>query len=63
MDLVKFIEEQGFTCAVSVLPTSLVSLKTSLYTLPRMELDENFNKFKMMLCGLWGDIQPVIRRN
>jgi len=55
-EIVKFIKESGFTCAVSVLPGKLLSAKDSPYELGRIQAFEDFNKFKVALCGLLGDL-------
>jgi peptidoglycan/xylan/chitin deacetylase (PgdA/CDA1 family) len=61
-EISKFIQESGFTCAVSVLPSALISPKDSTYEMSRMGAIEHFNKFKVVFCGLWGDLQSMKRR-
>jgi len=60
-ELVKFIKESGFTCAVSVLPSKLISSRDDIYTLSRIGPGEDFNKFKVMFCGLWEDLQGILK--
>jgi peptidoglycan/xylan/chitin deacetylase (PgdA/CDA1 family) len=59
LELVEFIKESGFTCAVSVLPNRLLSPKDNLYKLGRIGGIEEFNKFKVMFSGLGGDLQSI----
>jgi peptidoglycan/xylan/chitin deacetylase (PgdA/CDA1 family) len=59
-EIVKLVQESGFTCAVSVSPNKLVSRKDSPYRLSRIAGLENFNKSKVMLCGLWGDLRGML---
>jgi peptidoglycan/xylan/chitin deacetylase (PgdA/CDA1 family) len=54
-ELVQFVRTVGFKCAVSVLPCTPVSRRDDIYSLPRIPVCEDFDKFKGMLCGLWGD--------
>jgi len=61
-EIAKFIQESGFSCAVSVLPGKLISSKDNPYELSRIGAIEDFNKFKVMFCGLWGDLQGMLRR-
>src|ERR1035437_3871237 len=61
-NLVKIIKESSFSCAVSVLPQKLIRTSDNIYTLGRISAMEDFEIFKVELCGLWGDIRPVIRR-
>jgi len=60
-ELVSFIKETGFTCAVSISPNKLISPKDRLYGLSRIAAIENSNKFKGMSCGLWGDLKSILR--
>lgn len=53
--LVQLVRTLGFKLAVSVLPCTLVSRRDDVYSLPRIPVCEDFDKFKVMLCGLWGD--------
>ncbi|MGA8849160.1 MAG: polysaccharide deacetylase family protein [Dehalococcoidia bacterium] len=61
--IVKLVQESGFTCAFSGSPNKLVSRKDSPYGLGRIGELENFNKSKVMLCGLWGDLQGILSRS
>jgi len=61
-ELAKFIKGSGFTCAVSVSPSKLVALKDNPYELSRIEPIEDSNKFKVMFCGLWGDLKNTLGR-
>jgi len=60
-EIVKFIKYCGFVCAVSGPIFEVSTFENSPYTLSRMEMVEDFNKFKVMFCGLWGDYRRVIR--
>lgn len=55
-EIVKLIRESGFTCAVSILPAKLISHKDSPYRLSRVGVLGDFSKFKVLFCGLWGDL-------
>lgn len=61
-ELVKFIGESGFVCAVSVLPGKLISSKDNIYQLSRIAPIEDFNKCMGKFSGLWGDLQDTILR-
>lgn len=62
-EIVKLVQENGLTCAVSVSPNKLVSRKDSPYGLGRIGGLENFSEFKVKLCGLWGDLQGILSRS
>lgn len=57
--LIEFLKESGFTCAVTTIPR-MVSLKTSSYQLGRIGLGGNFNTFKVALSGLYSDVKAVL---
>lgn len=59
-ELVKFVRESAFTCAVSISHNKLINPKERLYELSRIGATEDFNKLKVMLCGLWGDLQGTL---
>jgi len=59
-ELVKTVKENGFTCAVSVSPSKLITSKDSPYELSRIGAVEDLNKFKAKLCGLSGDLQGIL---
>jgi peptidoglycan/xylan/chitin deacetylase (PgdA/CDA1 family) len=61
-ELINHVKENGFACAVSVSPHKLVGIKDNLWALSRISASVDFKKFKVMLCGLWGDIQPKFNR-
>ena len=61
-ELVKFIKESGFTCAVSVLPGKLITCEDDPYKLSRITPIKDLNKFKAMLCGLGQDLQHRLNR-
>lgn len=63
LELVEFVKESGFACAVSVLPNKLISSKDNLYKLGRIGGCENFDKFKIISSGLWGDLQSMLSRD
>jgi len=58
-EIVKFVKESGFNCAVSVLQHKLISPDDSPYELSRVAMSEDFNAVKVMLSGLWGDICSI----
>ena len=63
-ELVEFVSNSGFTCAVSTKPGRLINTKDNPYELNRMcSLD--FNVLKIMLSGLWGDLHhlAIYRKN
>jgi peptidoglycan/xylan/chitin deacetylase (PgdA/CDA1 family) len=55
----KFIQDRGFSWAVAVLPNKLVSFKDNPYELRRLGIFEDFTGFKLMFCGLLGDLQSI----
>ncbi len=59
LELAKFVKQIGFSCAVSVSPYKLISRNDNIYTLSRIASTEDFNKFKVMIYGLWGDISNI----
>jgi len=59
--IVGLIKDNGFTCGVSTLPT-LVQLNDNILALGRIAAMEDFNKFKVELCGLLDDFQPLTKR-
>jgi peptidoglycan/xylan/chitin deacetylase (PgdA/CDA1 family) len=61
-EIVRLVQESGFTCAVSVSPSKLISHTDSPYELSRIAGLENFHKSKVLLCGLWGDLQGILSR-
>jgi len=60
--LINLVKESGFTCAVAVSPKKLIGMNDNLWALSRISASVDFNKFKVMLCGLWGDLQYVLNR-
>lgn len=61
-ELVEFIRESGFTYAVSAGTPRLISSKDNPYTLSRIGLGEDFHKSKVIISGLWGDLQGMLRQ-
>jgi len=61
-EIVKLAQESGCTCAVSLSPCKLISHTDSPYELSRIVGFENFHESKVMLCGLWGDLQGILGR-
>jgi peptidoglycan/xylan/chitin deacetylase (PgdA/CDA1 family) len=57
----KFIQDSGFSWAVTVSPNKLISSKDNPYELSRIGIFEDFTRFKFMFCGLLGDLQNVPR--
>lgn len=60
-ELVKFVKESGFTCAVTT-ASKLISPKADPYELSRIRASLDFNKFKTVLCGVYGDLKGTISR-
>jgi len=60
--IVDFIMESKFACAVSVSPQKLINSDANVYTLGRIGALQDFKMFKVELCGLWGDIKPIIKK-
>ena len=60
--VIEFVKESGFTCAVSVLPSKLITYKDDPYELSRITPIKDFNRFKAMLCGLGEDLQHRLSR-
>lgn len=61
LELAKFIRESGFSLAVSVSPSKLINLEDDIYALSRIGGDGDFNKFKVIFCGLWEDLQNILQ--
>jgi peptidoglycan/xylan/chitin deacetylase (PgdA/CDA1 family) len=61
-EIVRLVQESGFTSAVSVSPRKLINSTDSTYELSRIAGLENFSKSKVMLCGLWGDLSRLLSR-
>lgn len=61
-ELINHVKENGFVCAVSVYPHKLIGVKDNLWALNRISASVDFEKFKVMLCGLWGDLQSILNR-
>ena len=57
-DIMQIVQESGFSCAVALTPRKLISANNSPYNLPRMSVI-NFEKFKIMFSGLWGDLAKL----
>ena len=60
-EIVELIKKNGFTCAVAVSPNKLIGSKDSVYELSRIPMGEDFNKCKIIFCGLWGDLHDMAR--
>ncbi len=60
-EIVKLVKQAGFTCAVTV-SDKFVSIEDDPYKLNRIWVCEDPNKFKVMFCGLWGDLRSVLNR-
>ncbi|MDD5093328.1 MAG: polysaccharide deacetylase family protein [Dehalococcoidia bacterium] len=60
--LADFVKGCGFNCAVSVLPNKLISSKDDIFRLGRIPILEDSSKFKVMFCGLWGDLHSAMQR-
>jgi peptidoglycan/xylan/chitin deacetylase (PgdA/CDA1 family) len=59
----QFVRGSGFTSAVSVLPNDLINRRDDPYELSRISGDEDFNKFKVVFGGLWGDLHIIMGRS
>lgn len=60
-DIVGLVRKNGFSCAVATSPGKIISPKDNIYGLNRIQLAEDFNKSKAMVCGLWSDLRAVLR--
>lgn len=59
LQVTRCVKESGFACAVTTIPR-LTTCKHSPYELPRIEPGEDFNKFKLQLSGMWGDLHAML---
>jgi len=55
----KFVKENSFIQAFSV-SGKLISSRADPYELSRIEGIEDFNKFMIAFCGLWGDARKIL---
>jgi peptidoglycan/xylan/chitin deacetylase (PgdA/CDA1 family) len=62
-EIIDFIKENKFICSVSISPQKLVSLNDDLFALGRILANEDFNRLKMELCGLLGDVERLMRKD
>jgi len=62
LELVEFIKESGFSCAVSILPGKLIRYRDNPYKLSRIGGCDDFDKFKVVSSGLWGDLQNILNK-
>ena len=53
----KYIQESGFSWAVSTFPNKLLSSTDIPYELSRLSVPRDSSKFKVEFCGLWGDLR------
>jgi len=60
-EVAKAVEESGFTGAVTDEPR-WINPRTNLYGLGRIFPDGDFDKFKVVLSGLWGDLKVMLGR-
>lgn len=59
-NIIELVRKSGFNYAVSVHNENLISSKDNIYQLSRIFASEDFNKFKIKICGLWGDLLGCI---
>jgi peptidoglycan/xylan/chitin deacetylase (PgdA/CDA1 family) len=59
--LARFVSENGFTCAVSVLPNRLIKPRDNIYAFGRI-LPENNDEFNAMFSGFYEDLKTILRR-
>ena len=60
-EIIKLIKENGFSCSVSI-GSRLIRMSDNIYALGRIMAVEDFNILKAKLCGLWGDVRPLLMR-
>lgn len=60
-DIAELAKTSGFECAVAVSPNRLINPDDSLYELGRIGIGEDFSKSKVLLCGLWSDLNTFSR--
>jgi peptidoglycan/xylan/chitin deacetylase (PgdA/CDA1 family) len=58
-EIVELIKKYDFTCAVAVSPGNLIDIEDSIYELNRIAIMDDFNKTKVILCGLWADLKRL----
>lgn len=61
-ELIEYVKESGFTCAVTNGTSKLITLKDNPYQLSRISPGEDFGTFKVILSGLWGDLKGILRK-
>jgi len=58
--VVETVKNAGFAYAVTAGVDKLISPKDDVHLLHRITPDDDFSKFKLMLCGLWGDLNASL---
>jgi len=56
----RVVRESGYACAVTTTPNLLAS-RADPYQLSRIGVGEDFNKFKAVFSGLYGDLKAILR--
>lgn len=60
-EIVELVKKNGFTCAVAVSPGKLIGYNDSIFRLSRIGMSDDFNRSKVMFCGLWGDLKVLFK--
>jgi peptidoglycan/xylan/chitin deacetylase (PgdA/CDA1 family) len=55
----RLAQECGFACAVTVAPARPLRYSDDLYALPRVSAPAELNLLKVLLSGIWGDLQGL----
>ena len=61
-NIVRIVEESGFTCAVTYRSNSIVDPRNNLYKLGRVNAQYPPHMVAAMLSGVWGDAQALAMR-
>jgi peptidoglycan/xylan/chitin deacetylase (PgdA/CDA1 family) len=60
LEIARIVQQSGFVAATSIEP-SWVTRRSDLYRLPRIGITENPNISAVLLSGLWGDMQRIVK--
>lgn len=60
-EIVKLVEQSGFAGGITDNPV-WITHRDNPYKLGRIGAAEDFNIFKVMFCGFWGDLQSILGR-
>lgn len=59
-EVARIVKEAGFRAAFAV-DHKWASHKCDLYRIPRVATTQDIDTLRVMLCGFWGDVQPILR--